>query len=484
MNRLKKMVMMMCCMFAYASLWAINDSIELPDSNGNDFYKSVGKLRGKNSCTTSFIKVSENPLSPAYLLTNGHCAPSVLSGNEIIVGLDVDETNAYFNYFKDTQDNTIDVKISSIEYSTMKGKDIAILKTDKTVLELMELGLEPYDLSIREVNEIEPIIVAGVPLYQDVLQLSYGNLGKTYDVSEYSWHWFDMVENDAEGIYPGSSGSPVFDSSKEIVGVINTTTNTAVGETCYSGNPCIITASGTKVDPAKNYMIKTKGLGDCFSELGYFDLNKEGCILPKPTDLELSNYPFYYSGVNMYDDAKKWSFTVSSPEKIRYKEVWLEKGENCTDPLGYSNAVDVSSVDFANMDIPITEEGVHQMCVIKESEYNAVKIEEPNVVQIEVDNTPPNEPRPILSDEGNGTVRIMTGYNPPEHSGFDYYTGDLNTTDCNNVDYTILFPGHPMYYEDYPSKLCLKPKDAAYNEGQVFEYIVGDKFSNNKRGKK
>lgn len=223
------------------------ESVEIPDSGGNQFYKSIGRLRGEMSCTVSFVQFSDNLNAKAIFLSNGHCAQDAFnpsSGNNVFVDKEVNYT-AKFNYFKDTADSDyIDVKINKVVYSTMSGNDISVMESDETVGQLINKGLMPYRVATQKIDSDTSIIVAGIPIDVGALQLSLCQAGENVDVIEGYWHWYDLSENSCQGISEGSSGSPVFDTNNNIVGLLNTTTRTAIGSTCYIGNPCVIDGQG------------------------------------------------------------------------------------------------------------------------------------------------------------------------------------------------------------------------------------------------
>jgi len=277
------LIVMVVC--GHRSLAADNQSktsathqVDIPDSKGNEFYRSVGKLRGALTCTAAFISTSEDPNAHAYLLTNGHCAKDPFPAettNAITTDVSVSFTTD-FNYFHDSKSHTIQIHINSIAYSTMKGIDLAVLKTDKTIGQMEHLGLSPYISSTTLPIIGQPIVISGIPIRVDALQNSYCASGKMSNVVEYYWHWYGMIDNVCEGVSSGSSGSPVFNASKEIIGIINTTNIGAVGETCYMGNPCAIGADGAKIDPGHNYVVPILGLKACFGKDGNFNLHNMG----------------------------------------------------------------------------------------------------------------------------------------------------------------------------------------------------------------
>jgi hypothetical protein len=92
-------------------------------------------LRGSLVCTAAFIATSDRVNAPVYVLTSGRCAADAFSDLSAIA-VTVDQPVAYtveFNYFYNSKHDTRLVNIDSVAYATMKGVDIAILKTDQTI---------------------------------------------------------------------------------------------------------------------------------------------------------------------------------------------------------------------------------------------------------------------------------------------------------------------------------------------------------------
>lgn len=443
---------------------------ELPESGGNSFYRSIGKLSGNMTCTLSFVQFSDNLNAPATFLSNGHCSQNAFSSsasNDVTVGKAVNYT-AKFNYFQDSIEagETISVGINKVLYSTMKGVDISVLSSDQTVAQLIAQGLTPYRISQDSLPSETAITVAGVPIDVGALQLSHCESGDTFNVIEGYWHWYNFNENNCQGISSGSSGSPVFDNNQNMVGLINTTTNTAVGKTCYSGNPCAVDGEGAHVKKNKNYVVPIQDLKQCFNSSGTFALNSPGCPLPKSSNINIANYPYIFSGEN--SRYKQWKFTVNSESKIRYKNILLsDNTQTCQDLSGYSAPIDASQVNFSETKIDINKEGIHQYCIIGENDNASA----PNVVQVQVDNTAPST-KPILNVTPIGFEPIFM---VPEYSDYWLAWGNPDEIDCDDARY-IQYRRNPIRIQSVPLKVCVYGFDAAGNQSPNFDYLIESPF--------
>lgn len=445
------------------------NEIEQPDYQGNDFYRAIGKLNGALTCTGSFIAIHDSPDAPAYVLSNGHCAIDPFnerSANTITVDEPVNYTIA-FNYFHDSKDKAISVRIESIVYATMKGTDIALLKTDQTIAQLRQQGLEPFRLSDAETTVGEAITVSGIPIRVDALQNSFCTRGRQVDVVENYWHWYAMVSNACEGISTGSSGSPVFNAHQSIIGVLNTTSTGAIGETCYNGNPCEVTDQGPRVTPGQNYAVPTRGLSACFDPKGIFNLAATGCTLPKPSGIEVQDYPTLFAGNETTNTV--WKFSIrSAVDNVRVKKTRrLTTSDSCQDIMGYGLPMQVSQFRPQEELLNIRDEAVYQYCVIAGHDERA---EHPEVVQVIVDNTPPTlKPRINILLVGE-VYRIEPIFNVPEYA--DYYVGLVTNPSltCANVPYA---PYRRIAFNAPSSltKICVYGYDLARNKSPIFEYL-------------
>lgn len=447
-----------------------DQNTELPDSGEHSFYRSVGKLSGNMTCTVSFVQFGDDLNAPATFISNGHCSQNAFSSsasNDITTDKSVNYT-AKFNYFQDSIEagETISVGINKVLYSTMKGLDISVLSSDQTVAQLISQGLTPYRITQQSLPTESPITIAGVPMDVNALQLSYCESGDTYNVIEGYWHWYGFDENNCQGISEGSSGSPVFDNNQSIVGLINTTTNTAVGKTCYSGNPCAVDEEGAHVKKNKNYVVPLQNLDQCFDASGRFSLNHLGCPLPKPSNITITDYPYIFSGENYR--YKEWKFNVISENKIRYKNILLsDSNQTCQDISGYSAPVDANQINFSEAKIDVSKEGVHQYCIIGERDDASA----PSVVQVLVDNTPPTT-KPVLNVTPMGFEPI---FSVPEYSDYWLAWGEPDSIDCDNTRY-IQYRRNPIRIESIPLKVCVYGFDAAGNQSPNFDYLIESPF--------
>jgi hypothetical protein len=451
--------------------------IDLPAHEGNDFYRSIAQFTGSSACTASFIKTSYNPAAPAYLLTAGHCVQNPAdpaSANRIMVETSVEETAGYpfvarFNYFHDTQDNTLSIPVSSIAYSTMKGVDLAVLQTAKTIGEMKAMQLEPFELDNAVPAKNMPIIVSGTLLGQGALTLARCNTGLTTDVVENYWHWYNLISNNCQGVSTVSAGGPVFADtpSRPLIAMTNTTNVAGTGDTCYWANPCAVGDDGPLVQSNTNYAAPVAGLSECFDDSGKFALGRHGCPLPAPSGIEVSDYPPVYSGLSA-ENADTWAFRVSSPTgaitALRTKVINLNMThENCQNINNYGPPISLSEFKPGMEPLPKSHEGVNQYCIISSDNTGA---NSPEVVQVMIDNVAPTaRPNAMIAVDG-AMIEYRPVYMPPEYSDFYMASGPLGSLDCAQAAFKH-YAGVPFRVSAQPITLCLYGYDMAHNRSRT-----------------
>ena len=120
-----------------------------------------------------------------------------------------------FNYFANTQQVQITVPAARILYSTMKGRDIALVELAATQEELAERDIAPFAIAGEPPAEAGAVTVIGAPLAQlpaaaAFLRRETCTAGGRASLIEQAWQFHDAYRLDCQDIYSGSSGSPVF----------------------------------------------------------------------------------------------------------------------------------------------------------------------------------------------------------------------------------------------------------------------------------
>ena len=231
-------------------------------------------------CSGSLVRM---PVSTdndkAFLLTNGHCYENAWPvPDEVLV------------------DQPSHRVVSLLDHA---GRPAALLQASKAVYVSMtgtDITLYQLDQSYRDIDRayhVRPLTISAQrPAPGTAISVVSGGLGKiftcavdqlVYRVLESGYLTKDVLRyTSACQTGPGSSGSPVVDSATgEVIG-INNTSNRDGGQ-CLMNNPCEMDRDGAiSVHKGIAYGTETYWLTTCVAKGNRLDLNRPGCLLPRP----------------------------------------------------------------------------------------------------------------------------------------------------------------------------------------------------------
>jgi len=450
-------------------------------------FSSVAALNAGSNCTGTLIDTGV-PTGPAYLLTNGHCVGDVgRAAQATTVDLEWFGT-ATFLLADGNQENTLEVDVVQLAYSTMRHTDTAFVRLDVTLGELEALGLQPVRLAASEPAEGSSVVNVGVPvqdLHPDDWMLRRGDctLGSQHTLIEAGWLWFGAWSNDCPGIIQGSSGSPLFTLNgngqpDEIVAMINTTTGgsrVSDGGACFLNRPCQVTADSVGMVENTSYAQSVAGLDRCFTSEGNFALGGD-CPLPVSSIWSETSGGAFRGGDLPDANGREASVSLVShaATPARTALVPLGDGTACLNPETYASAtattVPQGGYEWEQKGTPLAVslpevEGRYTLCAVAGEDYAGAAS-----VIFEVDRTPPIFPATAqVEDIDGGTVIVRPHLNPPELSTFRLTWGDPETVDCedtaNFVDFLII--PLTLTAEDRPASYCLYGLDGAGNTTDV-----------------
>lgn len=457
-----------------------------------DTLKGIAKLDGASNCTGTFIQTSEQADAPAYIITNGHCAQDWHPND---VYRDVPAAEGYtatFNYFIDTQDAQVTVPAKRIVYSTMKGRDVAIVELDTTVGELTGQGIQPFAIA-NTAPAPTTVSVFGVPVTGLLSEESYlrredCSMNGQADLLEFQWHFVDAFRNTCRDIFGGSSGSPVFaENSHAIFALINTTT--VGGEfACALGVPCEVTETGIQMHANTSYATPIFGVSNCFDSQGRFNLDASNCPLDNGHQLTLEGYPLSASQPVITDNTgatsrATWNTTLSGDFTYYRYKTGAVSSINCRAEDGYSDPIAIATDSLIEEEIPEAE-GFYYLCVVAgnsptvDSTWQAVA--NATVVFAHIDSTPPVIPPTLSVQEFENEYHIEPIFKIPELVHFILKFGPPDTTDCN--DPAGYFPYRRIAVQiakpdQIPAKVCVIGYDDANNPTPPLEQIIGGNAS-------
>lgn len=470
----------------------VGASSTLLENAGGDHAKltGVGRVLSATSCTGSFINPSGSPDAPAYLITNGHCAQE-WDANRVFIDQPADGWSAVFNYFVDTAAAQVKMPVSRVAYSTMKGRDVAVLELEATAGELIAQGIQPLALADQLPEtpftmRVTGVPVTGVPPSLAYLREEYCLAAGRANLFEFIWHFDDTVANACRDIYGGSSGSPVFVGDDPAIIALMNTTNIGGVTPCALGTPCEARSGVDDVTLNVNtsYATPVAGLGACFGADGRFELSAAGCPLDDGRQLLLSGFPpqpiqatVSIEGVDM---PAAWNTTVSGDLPYYRYKTGRAGDVDCRSEDGYGPVVALAEADTIVDPLP-PEEGSSLLCVLGGANPTVdgtwQPVDRPTVARAEIDMTPPAlTPAIHFASDGFGGFRFEPIFAPPELSHFEVLFGPAEETDCSDITSYMPYRRIPFNLpaEQLPARICVIGYDVAGNAGEPYSVVIGE----------
>ncbi|NWA24281.1 trypsin-like peptidase domain-containing protein [Pseudomonas gingeri] len=402
----------------------------LKNKNGESRHLSgVGRLA--DNCTATLIDTRyrhEATAQPAYLVTAGHCVSSNQKRiiTDKIIANKVMDFRIEFNYFGDTIDQIKTYTLKKINWSSVRGIDLAVIELEASLTELIDAGIQPLSIGSRP----EPgsaIAIIGAP-GEDFLHQSFCTLAPTKD---------GYINNDGESrillnslnaqcrrIGRGASGGPIVErETGKVVGVLYG----AIGES---------DVYGSAIQP----------LQGCFTS-GQFDPSITRCSLFPVYDIDAivpqrrQNFLPAKPELGLEAVIPSWDlkFSISTPF-YRYKTEHSLSAP-CESPHDYSEAI---SADNAYIDKVIgTKSGRHWLCIIgvetpeqppfhgimKNNQTMRVDLRDHGNEPLEVD---------IATERENFSEPVVYNlfasayFSPPTYAQIYSKTGPASETDCDD----------------------------------------------------
>lgn len=456
-------------------------------------FSGVVTLNAGSNCTGTLIDTGV-PAGPAWVLTNGHCVGDVgRAPQQVTVDLEWFGTAELFRA-EGNLDATHLVDVVALAYSTMRHTDLAIVRLDATLGELVDLGARPIPIADAEPATDSRVVNIGVPvadLDEDEWVMRRGDctLGEQHTLIELGWLWFNAWANDCPGIIQGSSGSPLLavddaDVPTEIVAMINTTSagvTAADGGACFINRPCQVTAAEIAMVEGTAYAQSVAGVGRCFDPAtGLFALGGACPLATSSAWASEGGGTFRGEGLPDSTGTLPEALLVGATAGVvRTALVPLGDGTACTQAATYAEAAELPLPEGGEpwdregarvtVDLP-AEEGHHALCAVAGDDYAGAA-----TVLFEVDRTPPLFPASAtVEDIGGGSVVVRPHLDPPELSTVRFTWGPRGEVDCSDTasfqDFFII----PLTLEagDLPATYCVYGLDGAGNATDAVEIDI------------
>lgn len=486
---------------------------------------AVGRTVGLAEPCTAWLVDTRGPGdAAAFAVTSARCVGQVqattVMASETLKDASVD-FNAFASLTTAKQAELVKVPIDAVEWASVRGTDLAVLRLGATYAELAGRGVRPI-IPVAASEKGAEILIAGVPVEgiepnQQYLRGSRCQVGDTSDVLEDGLLAQAAQGSDCAGILGGSQGSPVFNPAGEAVAMVTTTTIGATGETeCALGLPCRVSdGGGVTVEEDTSYMLPVAALAACFQQ-GAFTLGGD-CDLEDPASvlpaLAAASVAKPASTVDIRLDGELPEGFASTAEiEVKQGEVGTV---DCAAPEGWLGAAEAAALAAADAGVgevaasappapstsasaepeasanPATSpaqpsagassggvaptsprqwtypvilppgEGFTLVCVGSAAQ--------PTGVVIESDGTPPDPATiELTTTKSEGGVRVEPVFDPPELTEFRWVSGPVESIDCATSEGYVEYRGVPATIQaaDLPSTVCVIGIDGAGNESK------------------
>jgi V8-like Glu-specific endopeptidase len=238
------------------------------------FSQQIENLNGMVSmnCSGVVVRLGRTNEQKAIILTNGHCIKFMNPGSFKVDGnynrpIKIFGSNGHITFNK-----------AKVIYATMTKSDFAILRLKVTYKELLDKGIQIFEISkLRPQMDEKVLAISGYWKESQTCFVDY--VVHKLKEQNYTFHNAIALKKPCR-IKGGWSGSPIISvESGEIIGIINTYNNGP--SKCNYNNPCEINENGVKrAVRLKTYAQQISLVWGCLNKLNSFDLTQQSCELP------------------------------------------------------------------------------------------------------------------------------------------------------------------------------------------------------------
>jgi hypothetical protein len=234
-------------------------------------------------CSGSIVRFAgSRETDRALALTNGHCHGKKLLGPDVVLG--EQPARRPVALLNRRGEKVGSVLTDRLLFATMKHTDVALYRLRVTYRGLRErFGVRPLELATRRAAANTRVTI---PAGLNRIEYRCGLQGFAYRLLEgpYTWKWSLRYRTGACRTVGGTSGAPVLDERRRVVGVNNTGTIEGY-DGCELGAPCEKSRDGVlRGYPRRSYGQQTWQLTTCLdAEQRLFDATQRGCRLPDVT---------------------------------------------------------------------------------------------------------------------------------------------------------------------------------------------------------
>ncbi|MFD3676948.1 serine protease [Streptomyces sp. NPDC058613] len=233
-----------------------------------------------SNCSGSVVRApASQPNDPALVLSTGHCLETGFpAAGEVVKDRPSTRSFALLNA---SGSEAATLRASKISYATMTDTDLSLYQLTTTYAQIQS----QYGIAALTLNDVLPARGSAIKVVSGYWKRTYTCTvdGFAYRLKEGAWTWKDSVRYTSScNTIGGTSGSPVIDTASGEVVAVNNTGNENGGRRT-DNNPCEADESGrVTVRRGINYAQQTYTVVPCTGPGNVIDLNRPGCVLPRP----------------------------------------------------------------------------------------------------------------------------------------------------------------------------------------------------------
>ncbi|WP_412543556.1 putative Ig domain-containing protein [Longispora sp. K20-0274] len=229
-----------------------------------------------SNCSASLVKFPTSAdTDRAMMLTNGHCYEGGMPGAGVVLQNKASTRSG--TLLNDSGGSLGTVRADLLIYATMTGTDVSLYRLNQTIAQVQSsFGVSP--MTIAASHPADGIAMT-IPSGYWKQTWSCNINGFVYQLKEDAWTWKDSIRyNTGCNTTHGTSGSPILDSSRTVVGVNNTGNDD--GARCTLNNPCEVDAAGNVTyTQGQSYGQQVYWFSTCVNSSRMLDLTVAGCLL-------------------------------------------------------------------------------------------------------------------------------------------------------------------------------------------------------------
>jgi hypothetical protein len=233
-----------------------------------------------SNCSASLVRYPSSVSSDrAMMLTNGHCYEGgFLSAGQVLQNRTSSRSGTLLS---SSGRSLATVRADRVLYATMTGTDVTLYRLTSTFATLSSR----YGATALTIASSRAAAGSSIDIPSSYWKRIWNCKidGFVGTLREDVWTWHDSIRYDVNcDTIHGTSGSPIVSAtSGQIVGINNTGNDN--GQMCTLNNPCEVAANGTTAaHQGQSYGQETYWFTTCLTSANAIDLDKAGCLLPKP----------------------------------------------------------------------------------------------------------------------------------------------------------------------------------------------------------